>query len=638
VRNLFINIFIAVFVSGFLFANSSLPKRYQHLIVVSNGKGKLLFRWILPPKYWSKKGWILKGGGVSKVVPLGRDMIRYLDMLNTSGSNKNAKQAMNLSILKMFLDFKKAQKDGFATILKVSKKGGVVYSLSVLGKNGVILKSDKIDAFKATKLPQAPYNLKAKNDKESIDLCWSPPKDKKFAPFAYKIYRKRVDGKWKKLTKPYLLTGVKWKKKKRLFSDPYAPLEKKVTYKVVGIDIFQRESKPSFVTIFHPDIKALTPPSDFKAEALKDGIKLSWKKSDNPLTLGYIIERGTWSEGFFSLITPKPLKRETTTYTDKSAKKEITYIYKIRSVNFRGEKGKASRLVNATIKDDTLVNTPKDLKAKVYPNMIKLSWKRADRDSIGVIVEKRYKGYDKWVVLNERPIEESFYDDFISYNSVGYVFYRIANIGKNGKRSSYSKTIKVKLPGRLPVYSPNLKSIDLKKNKVYMKFYLSEIGEKPDRILIHRGLMGDVKGKIIAILPADSTSYTDSKVISGKTYWYALSSEKTGMTKSKMGQKYLIKVDMQNLPVPEKPRLKYLKKPFEYIKVEFKKAPKNLGVTIYCKNDKDSFWVKKASNLKGTFFVDSDVPSKGTVSYKIVYNKPDLHEGKMSKISTINIR
>ncbi len=634
-KKISLKLFIIILLITPVLSKSILPKKYKTLGVVSNGKGELYFRWFAPAKYWSEKGWMLKGGGVSKKILFSKDMIK---ILKDSKSSKRALSALNFSLLKIFMDFNEAKKSGLATVLKIKKKGLFIYRISAIGKKGVVIKSKAIDAYKPSRLPQFPKGLKAKNSKDGVELYWKNPKNNRFAPFAYKIYRKTAQGTWRLLSKPYLLTGVKWKENRAVFTDVFAPFEKKITYKIVGVDIFFRESKPSFVNIFHPDPRALVPPVNLEAKAIKNGIKLTWNRSNDPLTLGYVIERGTWGGGFFALLTPKPLKRKTTFFIDRHIKKEITYIYRIRSVNFRGKMGQVSSLASATLKDEKLPSRIISVNAKVFPNMIELRWPKTDKDTLGVIVEKRYKDYDKWVELNDRPIQNGIYKDFISYNSVGEVFYRVVNVGKNGKRSAYSKVIRVKLPGHLPLYAPNIKKIYTKESKVYLEFDLPGIGEKPIFILIHRGMIADAKGKVISKISAKSTKFTDISSLPGKRYWYALSAVGVNNQKSKIGRKYIITTGFPSLPIPQKPTLKYKKKPFRYIKIGFKKPPKGLGVTIFYKKDSDNFWIEKASDLKGAFFIDSDLPEKGIVKYKIAYNRSNLHKGKVSKVSEILLK
>lgn len=637
-KNIFKIVFIFIFFEGLIYANSILPKKYQTLSVVSAGKGELYIRWFVPPRYWSENGWILSCDNKRKIIPLDRKMVYFLKLLKNKKLTKKENRNFNFLLLQSFMDFNKAKKHGFGAILKVSKKGKISCKIQAIGKKEVELKSKKIDAFKTTPLPSPPKILKAKNKKGSIELYWKHPKKAKFPPFAYKVYRKMANKSWKLLTNPYILSGLKWDEKKPLFSDNFAPLEKRVTYKVVGIDIFQRVSKPSYVTIFHPDLKALTPPENLTAKAVKNSIKLQWNKSDNPFTYGYIIERGTWLEGFFTLLTPKPLKRDTQSFTDKTAKKEIEYLYRIKSVNTRGKQGAPSKLVKAILKESSSPSSIKKIDAKISPQQVKILWKNRDKKSIGVIVEKRYKGSKGWVELNDRPIIENEYDDLIPHNSTGVVYYRIVNVGKNGKKSKPSNEIKVKLPGHLPLYAPDLKKLYSKDAKAILEFSASDIGEKPDKIFIYRGLINDAKGKIIAKLNPKQIIYIDEKTIPGKRYWYALLSVKKNGYKGKMSRKFILQIAYPPIPTPKKPTLKYIKKPFRYVKISFKKAPSDFGVTIFSKKDGESFWTMIASNIKGNYFIESNLPKSGIVNYKIAYNTPTLHEGNVSKISKIFIK
>ncbi|GAB6074954.1 fibronectin type III domain-containing protein [Nautilia lithotrophica] len=632
-------IFVILFLVNFLFATSSIPEKYRTLNVVSDGKGTLRFRWYVPPRYWSEKGWVLLCDNKEvKKIAFSKKMIYFIKLLKNSKMDQKNQNALNIELFKIFMDFDLAVKDGLAAMLNVKKIGKCEYILKVKGSRDIIIKSKPIDAYKATPLPTKPVHLTAKNTKKGISLFWNPPKNKENAPFAYKIYRKKPDNTWRLLTKPFLVTGIKWDKKRALYTDVYAPLEKKVTYKVEGIDIFNRISKPAFISIYHPDKKALIPPSELKAIPINKGVKLTWKPSVNPLVYGYIIERGEWAEGFFTLLTKEPLTRNVSAYVDKTAKEGVSYIYRIRSVNLKGKIGKPSNLANVVVSSDKTPQKAGYLKAKVYPNMVKLTWQKVKGDILGYIIEKKYEGYEKWVALNDIPVKDNYYDDIFAYNAAGAVFYRLISINMSGNKSEPSKAVQVKLPGHLPVYAPDINKITFKKGKIIIDFEVSNTGQKPNKIIVYRGLIDDVKGKPVAEVNPKEKSFFDTDILYGKTYWYALQAVSKTKEKSKLSQKYLVKTYRYEIPIPPKPKLTYFNKPFKYVKIEFNPPVKNLGITIYSKEKNQSIWLKKASNVKGNFFIDTDIPSKGEISYKIVYNTPSLMEGQASQSTNIVIK
>jgi len=526
-KNRFFISFILLFLLSCIIDAKELAQKYKKLDAVSNGHGLIQFRWLTPPEFWSKKGWALidtKTDKTLKQIFIADELLKLQKEHNANKADKKIKKALNMTLFKIFIDYASAKKYGFACEIKVQNHTQRRYKLVSIENKNIILKSRKVDAFKASPLPDAPLQLRAKNSGEAVKLFWKNTQNNLHPSIAYMIYRKNNAGVFNLLSNPSILTGVKWDYDRTVFTDSLAPLEKKVTYKVYGIDTFNRKSKPASVTIFHPDIQALHPPKNIEAKVKNDTIVISWKPNQNPFTAGYIVERGTWDSGFYNLLTAKPLSKKSNYFIDTKIKKDTNYLYRVSAVNIRGKRGKPSKIVVAKLLGEQTPKSVQKLVAKVYPSMIKLTWEQNSQNLLGYIIQKKYLKQDKWVNLNSEPLDRSEYIDKISYGAIGEVFYRVVAVGTNAKLAKPSQSIQVQLPGNLKLYAPTIKEISGEDAKVVLKYTLPTVGKKPSKIFIIRGNTTKDRGEIIAKISPDKTTFVDKNVRIGEDYWYGLQS------------------------------------------------------------------------------------------------------------------
>ncbi len=622
---------------------SSLPKKYSSIQCASNGLGKIYFSWIVPPSFYPAGGWRLVDMRTKKVIV---DSIKSQDsdfstiMQKKRNLTKKDIKAQNMLMLKVMMDFEYAKSVGFALELNNIKAGSRKYKLIGLDKNNkklIVLKSKNINSFIASKLPQRPKNLRAKVDGGAIKLFWDSPKNDKFMPFKYEVLRQNKDKSYTRVN-DIVLTGIKWDNLKAVFTDPFAPYGRKVKYIVKGVDQFNRKSKPSVVTIFHEDPKSLKAPTNIVSKIKNRYIKISWQKNDNPFTVGYIIERGNSDIGFFTMLSKKPLKATSDYFIDKTAKEGVTYIYRVRSVNNLGKIGLPSKLTYIKFIKNTIPKPIKSLKAKIYPSMVKLIWRARNKNIAGYIVQKKYKTQAKWVRLNSDLILNTYYQDNFSLDAIGEVSYRVITVGTNGKNSKPSKQLNVNLLGKLDIYAPTITSIDGVNAKVVLKYSLSNVGAKANQVLVIRGNSSSDVGMVIATQNSKKDSYIDMFVRPGEDYWYALKAITKDKRESKISSKLKVRVSSAKIKTPKLLDVKYISKPFRHIKVSFEKAPKFMSTLIFVKSEIDNIWIKKDIALSKDFFIDTNIPKKGKISYKIVYQAQDGTTSAESKTITLHIK
>jgi len=56
-----------------------------------------------------------------------------------------------------------------------------------------------------------------------------------------------------------------------------------------------------------------------------------------------------------------------------------------------------------------------------------------------------------------------------------------------------------------------------------------------------------------------------------------------------------------------------------------------MSVTLFSKKESDDFWIKSASNIKTSSFIDTNLVDVKSISYKISYSLENGTEGEVSK-------
>ncbi len=172
------------------------------------------------------------------------------------------------------------------------------------------------------------------------------------------------------------------------------------------------------------------------AEGAKAGkIKVSWSKVTG--ANGYEIYRSTSKSGTYSLIGTS----KSTSYTDKTAKVNQTYYYKVKAAN--GYAYCTSPLSSST--RGIILKAPTVTAKRVSKKYVKLTWKRNTKATGYVIYRstKKNSGYKKIATLTSKA-KVSYTDKTVKKNKTYY--YRIKAYRTLDKKTFYGvKSVRVKI-------------------------------------------------------------------------------------------------------------------------------------------------------------------------------------------------
>ncbi len=219
--------------------------------------------------------------------------------------------------------------------------------------------------------PLPPMNLKAEADSSQITLSWSKIENNEI--LGYYVFRtSSYKGEFSQVSDLIPREDTLWTDTSSLSSlSTYYYAMKSSTLN--GNFSYYNEAvavKPL------PTERALpTPPSDFYGYADYTGVRLHWKMPLDKSVYGYNIYRITTSESSLVKLNDSLLIFSTTSFLDKTAKKNQTYSYYIKSVHFEGIEGNASHEVEITPLAAS-PEPPDNFRAFVQNGIITLKWSK----------------------------------------------------------------------------------------------------------------------------------------------------------------------------------------------------------------------------------------------------------------------
>jgi hypothetical protein len=222
----------------------------------------------------------------------------------------------------------------------------------------------------------------------------------------------------------------------------------RVTYGVVTEGELARSELSNLAVIVPLEIAPV--PADFKAQATRDGVELTWtaakRSATSPVAQGYDIYRsapGELPDEFARPINAAPI--ESGSYTDKPA--YGAYDYRITTVAATGpprlESG-LSAAANVTFKDLVPPPAPASLTALLETKVVRMIWDPVVADDLQGYLIYRTQGPYK-LKLTPGPAKQTFFGDESIELGIAYV-YSVTAVDKSGNESEPTKSVTVVVP------------------------------------------------------------------------------------------------------------------------------------------------------------------------------------------------
>ena len=241
----------------------------------------------------------------------------------------------------------------------------------------------------------------------------------------------------------------------------------------------------------------LATPKISKTENIDGGVKISWNKV-NKAEVYRVYYKG--SKGWTKLADTT-----STTYTDSKVSSGKTYTYTVRCLN--KTKNKFTSGYDSKGTKATFIATPKISKTENIDGGVKISWNKVNKAEVYRVY---YKGSKGWTKLTDTT-STTYTDSKVSSGKTYTYTVRCLNKSKNKFTSGYdSKGTKATF-----IATPKISKVENVNDGVKISWGKSN-GAEQYRVY-YKGSKGWTK-----LTDTSSTTYTDSKVSSGKTYTYTV--------------------------------------------------------------------------------------------------------------------
>ena len=286
--------------------------------------------------------------------------------------------------------------------------------------------------------PVKEITFKVDEKKRYVTLKWEPPSDPDV--IGYYIYRGENKQHAVRLNgKPFLP-----EKKEIAFTDTgykKAGLKagKHLVYGISACDSSYNEGPVSYIEVDIPDNEPPHPVFSFSASVTREGwVKLVWQPSLSRDLLIHRIYRAKGKKEKFEVLAE--LKREVTSYTDKSADRGKEVSYCISEVDKNGNESKKSRVVTVVPTDVIPPAAPENFTVVPTGRRLVLRWSPPDDNDVlgyNIWFTKDRSGKKHWKKLN-RSLITDLQIKIRNYGTGLYGVNAVDTSGNSGKRAVYN--------------------------------------------------------------------------------------------------------------------------------------------------------------------------------------------------------
>ncbi|MDB6029348.1 MAG: hypothetical protein JWM68_5571 [Verrucomicrobiales bacterium] len=258
-------------------------------------------------------------------------------------------------------------------------------------------------------------------------------------------------------------------------------------------------------------------PSGLTATAISSSqINLSWTDNANNET-GFTVSRGTNSGGPYTDIFTTAVN--VTGYTNTGLASSTTYYYVVRAVNGVGSSALSAQASATT--QSGLPLAPSGLSATaISSGQVDLSWADNSSNETGFIVRRSLTSGGPYTDIVTRGANVTTYSD----TSVGSVttYYYVVRATNSAGLSANSAQVSVTTPSGAPVAPSGLVATAWTSTSIRLSW--TDNSNNEANFIVGRGTASGGPYSDIAILGANVTTYTNTGLTTGTTYYYVVRS------------------------------------------------------------------------------------------------------------------
>jgi fibronectin type 3 domain-containing protein len=363
------------------------------------------------------------------------------------------------------------------------------------GQSGV---SSEASATPQVPVPGAPTNLTATSGNAQVILSWTAST----GAASYDIYRSTTSGG--EGSTPFM-TGVT----ATTFTDTGLTNGTTYFYQVTAVDAAGQSSKSTEASAT-PLVGLPATPTNLMAAGGNAQVSLGWSASNGAVS--YDIYRSTTSGGEGS--TPFMTGVTATTFTDTGIAAGTTYYYQVTAVNAAGQSSKSSEASATT--QVALPGTPANPTATSGNAQVSLSWAASSGAVSYDIYRSTTSGGEGSTPFMTGVTATTFTDTGLAAGTTYFYQVTAVNVaGQSGKSTEASATTQVALPG-----APANLTATGGNAQVSLSWSASIGAVSYD---IYRSTTSGGEGSTPFMTGVTATTFTDTGLAAGTTYYYQVS-------------------------------------------------------------------------------------------------------------------
>ncbi len=266
-------------------------------------------------------------------------------------------------------------------------------------------------------------------------------------------------------------------------------------------------------------------PSNLVATAAgTSAINLSW--TDNAANeTGFVLERSlSAGSGFTSVAT---LPANTTAYSDSGLSSSTTYYYRVQASNVAGNSAWSNVASATTTSSATPPAAPSNLVATAAgASAINLSWTDNAANETGFVLERSLSAGSGFTTVATLPANTTTYSDSgLSSSTTYYYRVRASNVAGNSAWSNVASATTAAVVATPPNAPSDLVATATGCNAIQLNW--SDNATNETGFVLERSLSPRRGFVAIAMLPANTTFYTNTGLNPSATYYYRLQASNT---------------------------------------------------------------------------------------------------------------
>ena len=426
----------------------------------------------------------------------------------------------------------------------------------------------------------------------------------------------------------------------RLYVDEDVEFGERYTYKVVFVNILDKEVGSCQKGVVVKEARIPEPPFDVKAHPGDSQIKVEWKyhklaEKFEYTAVGFNIYRKQEEEKEFKKINKVLiLWQEDMTYrVDFDVKNNKRYTYYVTAVDLIGIESSPSNYSEAVPVDKTPPAMPEGIAAKGLDDRIVIGWRM--NLELDLSHYNLYRGrnlQDEFKKINKEPIpgDIPYYEDEDIIPGKPY-FYKVQAVDKSGNLSRLTSAISGLVKDETPPDAPTSLKAKVSEHKVTLDW-----GQKttPDLMgfYIYRGRTKEDFMRIVKLPVKDKNfqdeGYQNKGLVPGMTYFYGVSTVDTSYNESK---RIWIRVDIPDDEPPATPVSIYAR-PTKNGKVEVRWQAAHSwdvsGYRVYRGKDEEKSKLLIETGESTFSYIDREVKKGGKYYYYVVAIDKAKNESK----------